>query len=98
MKAYIAQIIYRIDCDGVFTDRYEEKRRVVYANNPQEAVNVARNMGKKEEASMVDRNGHTLLWQMLAVKDIQPVELNSGNLIFSVAREPELRLSPVMAR
>jgi len=97
MRAFTAQIIYRIECDGQFTDQYEEQWRLVFADDAQGAVTVARDTGKAEEAAFVDRHGRTIFWRMLAVKDIQPVELANGSLLFSVVREAEMIPAPVWA-
>lgn len=97
MKAFTAQIIYRIECDGQFTDQYEEQWRLVFAEDEQRAVEGARETGKKEEVTFVDRHGRTIYWRMLAVKDLRPVELVNGGLLFSTVREAELIASPVWA-
>lgn len=97
MKAFTAQIIYRIECDGHFTDQYEEQWRLVFAEDELQAVTEARNTGYHEETTFVDRHGRTIFWRMLAVKDLQPVELVNGGLLFSTVREAEMIPAPVWA-
>jgi len=97
MKSYTAQIIYRIECDGQFTDQYEEQWRLVYASNEIEALIEARKAGASEECTFIDRHGRTIFWRMLAVKDLQPIELKNGGLLFSMLREPELIPAPLWA-
>ena len=97
MKSYTAQIIYRIECDGQFTDQYEEQWRLVYASNEIEALIEARKAGASEEYTFIDRHGRTIFWRMLAVKDLQPIELKNGGLLFSMLREPELIPAPLWA-
>jgi hypothetical protein len=95
MKAFTAQIIYRIECEGLPTDQYEEQWRLVFAEKDEQALDEARNAGKKEESTFIDRHGRTICWRMLAVKDLQPVELNNGSLLFSMVREVEPIAAPL---
>jgi hypothetical protein len=95
MKSFTAQIIYRIECEGMPTDQYEEQWRLVFAESMEAALIEARNTGLTEEATMIDRHGRTICWRMLAVKDVQPIELENGALLFSMVREPELVAAPL---
>ncbi len=95
MTSYTAQIIYRIECEGLPTDQYEEQWRLVYAANEREALLEAGITGKNEEATFIDRLGRTICWRMLAIKDLQPIELKNGGLLFSMVREAELVAVPV---
>lgn len=95
MKSFTAQIIYRIECEGNSTDQYEEQWRLVYADDEASALTLAKEAGKSEEATFIDRHGRTICWRMLAVKDLQPVELKNGGLLFSVVRDAELVAAPL---
>ena len=95
MKSFTAQIIYRIECEGLPTDQYEEQWRLVYADNEVEALSEARETGKCEEATFIDRHGRTMCWRMLAVKDVKPVDLSNGGLLVSMVREAELIPAPL---
>lgn len=97
MNSFTAQILYRIECEGLFTDQYEEQWRLVYADNIENALKEARKAGESEETTFVDRQGRTICWRMLAVKDLQPVELKNGGLLFSVVREVETMAAPLWA-
>ena len=97
MRSFTAQIIYRIECEGLFTDQYEEQWRLVYADNETQALNEAREAGKREESTFIDRHGRTMCWRMVAVKDLQPVELKNGGLLFSMVREVEMFSAPLWA-
>ncbi|MCW3122017.1 MAG: hypothetical protein JWQ38_1509 [Flavipsychrobacter sp.] len=97
MHSFTAQIIYRIECEGLPTDQYEEQWRLVYGNNEEEALKEARIAGTNEESTFIDRHGRTMCWRMLAVKDIQPVELKNGGLLFSMVREAEMVPAPLWA-
>src|ERR1700739_3164321 len=97
MRSFTAQIIYRIECEGLPTDQYEEQWRLIYADNEDHALDLAREMGKNEDATFIDRHGRTMCWRMLAVKDLQPVELKNGGLLFSMIREASLLATPLWA-
>ena len=97
MKSFTAQIIYRIECEGLPTDQYEEQWRLVYADDEDRALTEARKAGKNEESTFIDRHGRTMCWRMLAVKDLQPVDLVNGGLLFSMVREAELVAAPIWA-
>lgn len=95
MKAYTAQIIYRIKCAGVSTEQYEEQWRLVFADEIREALFQARVVGKEEEATFIDRHGRTVSWELVAVKDLQEVDVKHGSLLFSSVREVEPIASPL---
>ncbi len=95
MNAYTAQIIYRIECEGMPTDQYEEQWRLVYADSVEKALTEAREAGRKEESTFIDRQGRTMCWRILAVKDLQPIELKNGGLLFSMVREAEILPAPL---
>lgn len=97
MGSFTAQIIYRIECDGQHTDQYEEQWRLVFADDMQQALVQARDAGMQEETTFIDRKGRTICWRMLAVKDLQPVELSNGSLLFSIVHEPEPVPAPIWA-
>jgi hypothetical protein len=97
MKSFTAQIIYRIECEGLPTDQYEEQWRLVYADDEELALLEAREAGKSDEGTFIDRHGRTICWRMLAVKDVQPVELTNGGLLFSMVREAEMVAAPLWA-
>jgi hypothetical protein len=97
MRTFTAQIIYSIECDGRQTDQYEEQWRLVFADDEHQALSQARAAASSEESTFVDRHGRTICWRLLAVKDIQPVELVNGGLLFSQVREAEMVPAPIWA-
>ena len=97
MKSFAAQILYKIECDGRFTDQYEEQWRLVFADDEASAIEEARRAGKNEESTFIDRHGRTICWCLLAVKDLQPIELVNGGLLFSQVREAEMVPAPIWA-
>jgi len=89
MKAFTARIIYKIECEGVRTEQYEEQWRLVYGEHEREALQRAREAAAKEESSFEDRHGRQVRWKLLTVMDIQETTLDNGTLLFSAIRELE---------
>lgn len=97
MNTYTAQIIYRIKCNGTGTEQYEEQWRLIFGEDERDAINKARAVAKKDEATFVDRHGRTVVWQMVAIKDLQQIEIEQGALLFSTVKEVEPIAAPVWA-
>jgi hypothetical protein len=95
MKTYTAQIIYKIECDGIKSEQYEEQWRLVFAEHDMAALEEARRIAKDEEATFVDRHGRTVRWKLLAVKDLKELNVEQGALIFSVLKEVEPIAAPL---
>jgi hypothetical protein len=95
MKNYTAQIIYRIKCDGITTEQYDEQWRLIFATDDRDALFQARATAKEEEATFVDRHGRTISWELVAVKDLQEIKLRHGTLLFSELKEAQPVASPV---
>lgn len=87
MKTYTAQIIYRICCEHISTEQYEAQWRLIYADNECSALETVKQLARTEECSFLDRRGRTITWQLVAVKDMQPVELENGAMLFSSVTE-----------
>lgn len=83
MRTYASQIIFSIKCDGKFTGQYDEQWRLVFADDEQTAIEQSKDIGKEEGKVMVDRHGRTICWEMIAIKDIQELELGHGALLTS---------------
>ncbi len=98
MNVFTAQIIYRIKCSSIVSEQYEEQWRLVYAEDEREALDKAREIGMDEEATFVDRHGRTVFWEMIAVKDLQEVQLRQGAMLFSTVREVEPIAAPLWAQ
>ena len=94
-KTFIAQLIYRIECDGLSTDQYEEQWRLVYAENEQQAMELAKGIAAKDAETLIDRHGRYIEWKLLAIKDLQQICLENGTLLFSVIKDAELVPAPI---
>ena len=97
MKAFIAQIIYSIECESIQTNQYEEEWRLFYADDADTALQKARNTAACEEEIMIDRHGRSISWKLIAVKDLQEVNLDNGALLFSTVKEMTPIAAPVWA-
>jgi len=95
MKTYTAQIIYKIECNGIKSEQYEEQWRLVFAENDMAALEEARRIARDEEATFVDRHGRTVHWKLLAVKDLKELNVEQGALLFSVLKEVEPIAAPL---
>lgn len=95
MNAYTAQIIYRINCQDVPCEQYEEQLRLIFAADERVALDEARRVAAQEECSFVDRHGRRITWQMIAVKDLQQIEVSHGSLLFSTVKEVEPIATPL---
>lgn len=95
MKSFTAQIIYRIVCEEVHTEQYEEQWRILFADDENAALEEARALGREEECSFTDRHGRTIKWEMIAVKEIHEVNVQHGALIFSTVKEVTPITDPV---
>lgn len=98
MKSFTAQIIYRIICEEVFTEQYEEQWRIVFADDERTALEEAQALGHAEECSFNDRHGRTVIWEMIAVKEIQELPMQHGALILSTVKEVEPIAAPVWTK
>ena len=94
-QPYVAQLIYRILCAGVKVEQYEEQWRLVFASDERAALEEAQRIGSTDEAVFADRHGRIIQWQLVAVKDLQPVQLKNGSLLASVVKEITPVASPV---
>lgn len=86
---YIANLIFSISCDGIFTEQYEEQLRLVFASNTDDAIRQATEIGSNHAEQFVDRNGRMITWNFIAVKEINQTELEAGALIYSSIKEVE---------
>ncbi|RYZ50736.1 MAG: DUF4288 domain-containing protein [Sphingobacteriales bacterium] len=97
MKHFTAQIIYRIICEGVLTEQYEEQWRLVVAEDERRALEMAKAIGSEEASIFVDRHGRRIEWQLIAVKDLSEVVVENGALLFSSVKEIQPIASPLWA-
>jgi len=96
-KAYVARMVYRICCKGIFEEQYEEQWRLILAKDDRTALAEARRLAAADEDVFTDMNGRSIQWQLVAVKDLQEVSLTHGSLLASVVKEVEPLAEPIWA-
>jgi hypothetical protein len=97
MQAYVAQIIYKIKSSAKGIEQYDEQYRLLFAEDERMALNKAQILGKEEEAAFIDRHGRAVSWELVAIKDLQEVQLDHGSLLFSTVKEVEPIAAPLWA-
>lgn len=97
MNSFTAQIIYRINCEGVATEQYEEQWRIIFATDERNAIEEAKRTGKEEECNFSDRHGRRIEWKMIAIKEIKKIDISHGALLFSMLKEVEPIAAPTWA-
>ena len=95
MKSFTAHIIYRIVCEGICSEQYEEQWRIFFAEDEYTALEEARRFGREEECAFIDRHGRKIKWEMIAVKEIREIDMQHGALIVSSVKEVEPIAAPV---
>jgi hypothetical protein len=95
MNTYTAHIIYRIVCEGVSSEQYEEQWRIVLAHDDRDALERCRELAKEDEAVFIDRHGRAITWQLVGIKDISPTPIEHGSLLFSSVKEIDPLTEPV---
>ncbi len=95
MKSFTVCIIFKIECEGIRTEQYEEQWRLMLAANQEDALQQARETAIHEEEQFTDRHGRTVRWTFLAIKDIQETAIQSGALLFSMLKETDPVATPV---
>ena len=88
-QPFIANILFSISCEGIFTEQYEEQLRLLFASDFDEAVNAAKLIAAGEECDFKDRHERTITWKYIAVKDVVKVNLDQGALLHSSIKETE---------
>lgn len=91
MSWYLAKVIYRIICgDGVHTAQFDEQLRLIHANDDNEALEKAIELGNKEEDTFYNNNKQLVQWKFINVSEIYAVsELSDGAEIYSRVHETD---------
>ncbi len=95
MKTFCAHLIYRIQCENVASEQYEEQWRIVMAADEEEALKAAKEIAAEEEETFLNRKGKFVKWQLAAVKEVRPFEIKNGALLCSTIKEIETIVAPL---
>ncbi len=94
MKSFTARSIYKIECEGIHTEQYEEQWRLILAETEEDALRQAHETAILEEEQFTDRHGRIIHWKFLAIKDIQETSIQNGVLLFSILKETDPVATP----
>ncbi len=94
-NAFVARLLYRIQCIGIFEEQYEEQWRLIFARDERAALLEARRLAEADEELLTDQQGRHIQWQLVAIKDLQPVTLTNGSLLASVVKEMDPLAEPL---
>src|SRR3954468_24588087 len=71
MKWYLAKIVYQIICgDGNHTAQFDEQLRLISAPDKQEALTRARELGSREEETLVNSRHQLVKWKFINVSEL----------------------------
>ena len=91
MNWYLAKIIFRIICgDGEHTPQFDEQLRLIAAEDKNEALAKALELGEREQDAFFNMKKQLVQWQFINVTDIyQFNELIDGAELYSRVEERE---------
>lgn len=91
MNWYLTKMIYRISCgDGKHTPQFDEQLRLIKAEDELHAFIKARQLGHKEEDSVLNNTTKPVLWKFIDVAEIHLLSnLIDGAELYSRIREEE---------
>lgn len=88
MQTYLARIVFRI----VIEDKssYEEQLRLVQAHTPEQAYDLAGQLGKAEEETLPREESGLVSWVYAGISELTEIAApQNGALLDSHIREPE---------
>lgn len=91
MSWYISKIIFQVICgDGEHTPQFDEQLRLIQAENEQEALKKAVEIGLEEQNTFNNSKDESVIWSFIDVVELQRVnELKDKTEIYSRIVEPE---------
>jgi len=91
MKWYLAKIVFRIVCgEGQHTAQFDEQLRLIAASDKEAAFVKAKDMGKKEEDTFLNRKEQLVQWQFINISELYLLsELIDGAELYSRIEEKE---------
>jgi hypothetical protein len=91
MSWYLTKIIYRIICgEGDHTAQFDEQLRLIKAENENEAIEKAMEIGKNEQETFYNNHQQLVQWKFVNVPEIYEVsEFIDGAEIYSRIHETD---------
>jgi hypothetical protein len=89
MKSYLVKLVFNIDIDnGKYTSQFDEQTRIIHAGNTEEAFFKARQIGKSEESSFMNKDRKTVRWKFIDVTDLYELQgIKDGEQIYATTHE-----------
>lgn len=90
MNWYAAKIVFQIDSGSNTSLQFDEQLRLISAPGKKEALQKARETGKKEESSFLNHQGKTIYWRFIDVADLVEIDqLKDGVEVYSRIKETD---------
>ncbi|HYH57003.1 MAG TPA: DUF4288 domain-containing protein [Anseongella sp.] len=91
MSWYIAKIVFQVICgDGEHTPQFDEQLRLIQAENEQQALKKAVEIGLEEQNTFNNSKDESVIWSFIDVSELQRVnELKDKTELYSRIVEPE---------
>jgi hypothetical protein len=94
MKSFAVCMLFKIECEGLRSDQYEEQWRLILATDEEECLKRARETATNEEDQFADRHGRIVSWRFISIKELREIEWENGALLLSTVRETEPIATP----
>lgn len=91
MSWYIAKIVFQVICgDGEHTPQFDEQLRLIQAENEQEALRKATEIGIEEQNTFNNSKNESVIWSFVDIPELQKVvELKDKTELYSRIVEPD---------
>lgn len=91
MNRYLVKLMFNIKIDGEnSTSQFDEQIRVIDAYDVDNAFQKARNLGKQEEETFLNKDKKPVNWKFIDVAELYPLgNLKDGEQVYSLTHEKE---------
>lgn len=90
MNWYLSKISFQIICgEGNHQPQFDEQLRLIAATDEEEALEKARNIGRKEQESFLNQHQKLVQWKFIDVSELYKIsDLIDGAELYSRIEEP----------
>ncbi len=91
MQQYLAKLMFNIDVEnGKYDAQFDEQVRIIESTDFESAFQKARSIGKKEEASFLNKDNKLVNWKFIDVVELFPLKnYKDGDEVFSITHEEQ---------
>jgi hypothetical protein len=91
MQQYLAKLMFNIDVENGNNDsQFDEQIRLIESTDFENAFHKARTIGKKEEASFLNKDSKMVSWKFIDVVELFPLKnFKDGEELFSITHEEQ---------